>query len=312
MSTLCLRDAVRLAHRNDPKGALTSWRAALNAVRSLGDEPVTGAHITRCSGVAEALAALGRVLSLTTPDDDDLAEVAALLRREEAHPTGRAAFRAACAEVHATFVWLEGNPPRSRGFDALFKTSEGYEEWRDGVFGVSVADLRLQHAVALELLASFADVPRLPPHEQAAREAEYGRDSKPVLDRHRWVKMLLPRVAVVNRGTRRKLGQVRAMLALLQAERHRRRHGAWPDALEGDSDPHDGKPVRYSRLADGVVAYVVGENGLDDGGAVDPRVPGRPAADDGYRLPDAAKRAHSRPRPDRPRPDREGAPLRLG
>jgi hypothetical protein len=70
-------------------------------------------------------------------------------------------------------------------------------------------------------------------------------------------------------------------------ERWRLAKGALPDAL-GDlvpahldaipTDPFDGKPFRYKRLAKGYVVYSVGENETDDGG-VEP-TPGAPGTGD--------------------------------
>lgn len=47
-------------------------------------------------------------------------------------------------------------------------------------------------------------------------------------------------------------------------------------------DAYDGKPIRYRRLADGVVVYSVGADGKDDGG--------KAGADLGYRLWDVDRR----------------------
>jgi hypothetical protein len=55
-------------------------------------------------------------------------------------------------------------------------------------------------------------------------------------------------------------------------------------------DPYDGAPVRHRRTADGVVIYVLGEDGKDDGGAVEPPASGGGPADCGYRLWDVSKR----------------------
>jgi hypothetical protein len=65
---------------------------------------------------------------------------------------------------------------------------------------------------------------------------------------------------------------------MLAAERYRRTHGRWPGSLDDlvpgllsqvPTDPYDGNPLRYRRLADGVVIYAVGPDGHDDGGKLD-------------------------------------------
>jgi hypothetical protein len=292
-------DAWISAEKSDPKQALLSCRAALNAARSVADEPFLHVQLARCSEVGRTLAAVERVLALTEPADADLAELQALVAREERHPTARVCARGACGELHAAFLWLEQNPPTAQGFKDLFNMKDGFDDWRDNVFGVSVADLRHQHAVTLELLADFVEIPRLPPHEQPAAETAYGGKYRRAADRHRFVGLLMPGAAGLNAPCRRKLGKARAMLALLAVERYRLRHGGWPARLadvpkdlldDVPLDPYDGKPVRYRRTADGVVVYVVGADGKDDGGAVERPASGGAPADWGYRLWDVNKR----------------------
>src|SRR5205085_10074692 len=89
-------------------------------------------------------------------------------------------------------------------------------------------------------------------------------------------------------------------VAALAVERHRLARGAWPaslDALVPDflpgvpDDPFDGRPLRYRRLADGVVVYSVGPDGADDGGNLAEPLPRPPDGKDvGVRLWDEAHR----------------------
>jgi hypothetical protein len=140
-------------------------------------------------------------------------------------------------------------------------------------------------------------VSRLPATEQPAEERKLGAEI-----------MALPRQAVlarvllrVNDRTgevcRRTHAQVRALMALVAAERYRMKNKAWPDKLEQlkptflaevPLDPFDGKPMRYRKLADGVVAYSVGQDGKDGGGNVDRSL--FPSPDEGYRLWDVKAR----------------------
>ena len=86
---------------------------------------------------------------------------------------------------------------------------------------------------------------------------------------------LLARTAVVE-------VQRRLLLGAIALERHRRACGEYPGRLEDLSpqflkapllDPSGGRPLGYSRNADGTFTlYSIGENGIDDGG--DPRPAG--------------------------------------
>jgi hypothetical protein len=69
--------------------------------------------------------------------------------------------------------------------------------------------------------------------------------------------------------------EVRSTLVALALERYRRATGEWPATLAAlvsgqlaavPVDPFDGKPLRYRRLADGVVVYSIGPDGTDNGG----------------------------------------------
>jgi hypothetical protein len=107
----------------------------------------------------------------------------------------------------------------------------------------------------------------------------------------------------------------------LAVERYRLQHGRWPESLADLSprrqqglitdkhlagaagygpdligkipmDPYIGKPLRYRRLADGVVIYSVGPDGKDDGGKIirmNPN-PSTPGTDIGIQLWDPDKR----------------------
>jgi hypothetical protein len=65
------------------------------------------------------------------------------------------------------------------------------------------------------------------------------------------------------------------VIAAIAVERYRLANGRWPESLQelspnllntGPLGPFDGAPLRYRRVADGVVIYTVGNDGTDDGG----------------------------------------------
>jgi hypothetical protein len=91
--------------------------------------------------------------------------------------------------------------------------------------------------------------------------------------------MLLPalRSAIIKEANG--LAQVRTAQAALAVERFRLVHGQLPENLNElvpqflsavPSDPFDGAPLRYHRLAKGYVIYSVGADGHDDGGREKP------------------------------------------
>jgi hypothetical protein len=90
----------------------------------------------------------------------------------------------------------------------------------------------------------------------------------------------------------------------LAAERYRIAHGNWPEQLEQlvpkyleavPEDPFDNKPLKYSRINQGIVVYSVSENGVDDGGMIESRHAGSlgPPPDVGMMLLDPALRGRA-------------------
>lgn len=63
------------------------------------------------------------------------------------------------------------------------------------------------------------------------------------------------------------IARLRVTQAGLSVESYRSERGQLPDALPSNlTDPFDGQPLRYKKLAKGYVVYSIGEDGKDDGG----------------------------------------------
>jgi hypothetical protein len=288
-------DAWDLAQKGDLRGSLLACRASINAGRSLADEPTGISQLIRVACVAVGLSGVERALSLGEATDADLAEVQALLRLEEQHPTALIVTRGERAMQHAFFDGV------AKGTVSMTGPSPG-GPWYERLFALSGLNMPRQHLRILETLTELVEVAKLPPHEQASREAESDRRASALPRGDIFVKLLLPSVVKMNQAWRRHLGQVRALDTLVAVERYRLKNGKWPENLEDipgeflpavPLDPYDGKPVRYRRTADGVVVYVLGENLKDDGGLVE-----RPAGvppDWGYRLWDVSQRRQPPP-----------------
>jgi hypothetical protein len=103
----------------------------------------------------------------------------------------------------------------------------------------------------------------------------------------------------VGGACRREAAQVAAMRGLIAVERYRMEHEEWPAKLADvvpeflkkvPTDPFDGKPLKMAKVADGVIVYSVGTDGVDNGGKLNRTTPTVPGADIGYQLWDEAKR----------------------
>ena len=96
------------------------------------------------------------------------------------------------------------------------------------------------------------------------------------------------------------LAEIQAAMMALAAERHRLDTGRLPNSLAElasqflpsiPTDPFDGQPMRFALNDDGLILYSVGEDGVDDGGSVEPRQQKRRPRDVGFRLLSLEKRA---------------------
>jgi hypothetical protein len=110
--------------------------------------------------------------------------------------------------------------------------------------------------------------------------------------------LLLPALDRLFEAYLRGQAKLRCAITALAAERYRVQHQAWPDSLAalvpaemktGLLDPYDDQPLRLKRMPDGLVIYSVGQNRVDDGGAVTAKGQEAPL-DTGFRLWDVRSR----------------------
>jgi hypothetical protein len=128
---------------------------------------------------------------------------------------------------------------------------------------------------------------------------------------------MLPAVESVGRAYLRTRAQMNAAIALLACERYRMAVGDWPDDpeqqlrpyLPGGSmpiDPYTGEPIRVVLLDDGIAAYAVGNDLMDDGGTFNPRNWDGSGSDVGSRLWDLEGRRQPAPPSSSPDDSPEG------
>jgi hypothetical protein len=113
------------------------------------------------------------------------------------------------------------------------------------------------------------------------------------------IALMMPAFVKVSEAYRRQQALLRCAAAGVAAERFRRENKRWPDKIDdlvpkylktAPTDPFDGKPLRWTRLADGTIAYSVGPDGEDNGGARNRTNPIMKGTDIGFRLWDVDRR----------------------
>jgi hypothetical protein len=294
-----------LAHAHEGNGAAAErdCLAVLNLGRSLGDEPLPGSQFFRARFHRDTLSALERFLGQTEVPEPALAVLQRELAAEAEDDPWELFTRGERAVLYqATEAVRTGTLKLSflRGmFSARRKpapsATELVREWLDDRYPVTI---RVTQARLLRLGNRYQETARLPWPKRRAAVAAVAADQASAPDPVPALSHNMAYAFATFQGDRARAG---CMVAAAAAERHRLRHGTWPDSLAAlvpeflpavPADPFDGRPRRYRRLADGVVIYAVGPGGADDGGVLSDFVtpPTAAGTDVGVRLWDPARR----------------------
>lgn len=312
---LLVNEAMRQNQRGDSKKALTTCRAAINAARSIGDEPIFISQLIRIAGVVMSCEALERTLGQGEPPPEDMSVLQSLLEGEDAFSDLLAALRGERAALHQVFEGIERGEVNVSELEGLSRSGRPSQEDRlkDTLISLWRMDTREDHALFLSLMAQHIKAAQLPMHEQAAAEKKTDQEVRAQVAPAALpgiaviTRLLLPAVSKIGEAVRRKHAILRCTIVGLASERYRREKKTWPDKIEQlcpqflaavPLDPYDGKPLRYRRVRDGVVIYSVGQDAVDNGGNLDREHLVSPGVDLGFRLWDVPKRRQpARPKP---------------
>jgi hypothetical protein len=289
-------DAALHADDGELAEATLLCRAALNAARSLGDEPILITQMVRLTGVRLAGQAVERVLGQGEPDEADLAALQAAVEQEARHPGLLVGCRGDRAMMHheldllgnGEFVFVRGRPGLRPP-----------EYWDERWFGFLERDtIRRQHAEAFPLADKIVEIAEAPAHQRQQPLAEY--QAMLAANRGSMAVVFAPALEKVVPLFTRHEAYLGCLAAALAAERYRRARGDWPPSLEALAprflgavplDPSDAQPLSYAKTNDGVVIYsaVADSNGL----GFDPDRPSPPGEGVAVRLWDPEHRGKS-------------------
>jgi hypothetical protein len=298
--TLLVFESLLWSQRGESKSAILACHAAVNAARSLGDEPSQLAQFLRRAGSEQACWAIERMLGLGEPPPEDMAALQKLIETEDAFPALLTATRGERALGHRVFEGVE------RGELTLDDLTTQRMGWLERTaFPLWHMDIREDHALFLSLMTHRIKEAQRPMHDQVALDKEFMQVVRSLPKKAFISRSLLPPLSEVGETFRRKHANLRCTIVALAAERFRRARRVWPNSVDELCpqylaatllDPFDGKPLRYRRVADGVFIYSVGQDGVDNGGDLDREHGKQSDADIGVRLWDTAKRRQP-PRP---------------
>jgi hypothetical protein len=297
-------DAWLRAQDGDLDGAVESCRAAMNAARSIGDEPTLISFLIRVAGDHVAISALERTLAQGQPSEQALKPMQALLAREIAD-----------AEKH----WLNGlRGERGGGQRIVQAINDGKLKagaltgsgWRGGSpnFEERVLDhfpalVTRENPALLRHMNEVVETAKLPIEDcsEKLRDLEKSISKNSIL-----VRLLVPALQKVSMANQRNQALLRSALVAVAAERFRLKHQRWPQTLAEletasllsptPADPYDGAPLRWRPWPDGRIAYSVGTDKIDNGGNLDLRHYLDAGYDIGFKLWDVPRRRQP-PRP---------------
>jgi hypothetical protein len=299
VTCLLALDAVLHAEDGDFPEAAVLCRAALNAGRSLGDEPISISQLIRLTCVTIAGQAIERLLAQGELGEADLTALQAAVEEEARHPGLLVAYRGWRAVAHRTFqVLQDGEFVVDIYGDRVLRPATWSERWytlhhRDA--------LRLQEVEAFPMLNRLVEIAETPAHLRARPLQEFRAMVQSAKERvNAEAVLLLGGMDRHEAAFTRCDAYLACLAAALAAERHRRARGEWPPSLEALApqflgalplDPADGQPVRYAKRDDGAVVY----SGTADGkGQVfDPDGPLTPGEGIAVRLWDPDRRGKS-------------------
>jgi hypothetical protein len=299
VSFLLFLDVMARTQEGDIRGAMESCRAAVNCGRSLGDEPLSISQIIRKSLQTAACGTLRRVLAQGEPDDADLKSLQNMFDEEDGHDYWGIACRGELASDHAILEAVEN------GDIKISEDLDGRADWKDRWFPFIREDaVRAWHPQLFLYAARVRAAGEAPPASR--RSALHQVDLQMAKEPPNPAMALLASMLMLADRFDNGHAIFRCSAAALAAERYRRAHGDWPQSLDQlvpdylaavPTDPFSGNPLLFIRRANGVIVYSVGEDGKDDGGAVDADSgavdtdnPFLRRADVGVRLWDIAKR----------------------
>lgn len=292
-------DALLRAQEETLDGALTSCRAALNAGRSIADEHTLIAQLIRIACRVGALLRIERVLNQGEPSEKALAALQLLLEEDAEQPLLR--YATLGERVYQDWYMQAVQEGRKKADEVAAIDLHGVGErfLRDAKDEMQPGSVKRIRAALLRLATQCVAISRLPIEDQRPRIEALTATTREMPKSVQLNWMSFEKVAG---ACRRSVAEMRCAVVAVALERYRQKHRRWPAELgelvpaplpKVPLDAMDGRPLRYRRLADGVVVYSVGLDGTDDGGNLH-RDATKPGTDRGLRLWDVSHRRRPR------------------
>jgi hypothetical protein len=299
ITTLLIYESMRRNQKGETKNALAVCRAALNAARSIGDEPSYMSQLVRSLCVIHACQAIERTLGQAEPASEDLRSLQKLLENEDAFPGLLVAARGERAMFHGAFEAVERGDVSYDELDLMRRGGTTPDWLESATMKLGRMNIREDHVLFLSLTTRHLQKVQRPIHDQVELENQFDHDVRELPKSALMTRSLLPSFTKMGETFRQKHAMLRCTIVALAVERYRHDKKAWPDSLiqvcpryltAVPLDPYDGKSLRYRRVEDGIVIYSLGRDVSDNGGTLDRGQSASSGVDTGVRLWDVGKR----------------------
>jgi hypothetical protein len=265
-------EAVQNAEQQRRQEAVESVTASLAVARSLNQEPMLISCLVHIANQGFSVDSLERVLNTTVLTDGQLAKLAVAIEESESRQALTRAFAGERCCWDGLFQGLRtGKIPLSE-----VTNPEDNTLWQRLLPLYRVTGLlKVDERTYLDIMEQYVKSTRLPPPDDMTAASVAAGEAKQLPG---WC--VVSRLAfteldkVVNKAERCD-AKIRDAQTAIAVERFRLANGELPDRLSDlvpsftsavPTDPYDGKPLRYKRLAKGYVVYSVGEDREDNGG----------------------------------------------
>jgi hypothetical protein len=264
------------AQEGDLAAALQMCRVNLHIAAAIGDERFLVCQLGRCRHACTAADGIERVLGQGTVADSNLAVAQTELAAESAFDGWLAGVRGERAWQHQVFEAVADGRLTNTQFRQAFPNYVRPTGWpakvRSWVEDHTTTNLDEPHLWNLRFGTQVVrETGPKPWHERSGVVAKIAGE---VSDTPLLARLGVDRCKFFDRF-RNKQARVQCAVVAVAAERYRLRHGHWPESLADlvpemlpavPVDPFDGRPLRYCRLADGVVMCSIGPDMADHGG----------------------------------------------
>jgi hypothetical protein len=260
-------EAMQYAEDQNAESAVDSIICSLGIARFLTNEPVLLAELNRQSCNEISVASLENVLNLCSLRDSQLRKLAiSSACAETTNALARALVAERCLGRYMFMTHRVYSRSMTRGEALVIHSTLALYD-ASGL-------LDIDQACYLDMIARYIHLAQgaLPTRE---KEGAALRAQVESLSRYHFFSRGLSYLNSVLTKDTQQIGRLRNASAAISIERYRFANGKLPDHLDElvpvflaavPTDPFDGQPLRYKKLAKGYVVYSVGEDGKDDGG----------------------------------------------